>query len=72
MILRAIVALLIGTALACGIALVSGLMWWGQCLLYAKGREPSFCHFLGPGLLLLWIACVGGSWMVIMRFRENG
>lgn len=55
---QAIVAIGAGTTLALVLAIVSGLAWWGECLLYAPGRGPRWCSGVPVFLPLLWAACV--------------
>ncbi|WP_181814812.1 hypothetical protein [Sphingomonas aracearum] len=66
-----LIAAAMGTLLAGIIAFVSGIVWWGQCLLYAQGREPSWCHYLPMYLSSLWIACVAVSRRLI-GYLEKG
>jgi hypothetical protein len=55
---QAIVAVGAGTMLAMVLAIVSGMSWWGECLLYAEGRAPRWCEAVPIFLILLWTGSI--------------
>jgi hypothetical protein len=64
-------ACLLATLLAGVAAFVSGLLWWGVCLLYEESRSPGWCDYLGLYFHLLWLAVFSPSYWAILRVRKS-
>ncbi len=66
-----VVACLFATLLTGAVAFVSGIFWWGACLLYEEGRSPGWCGYLSLYLYPLWLAAFSLCYWAILRVGKS-
>lgn len=66
-----LLACLIASLLAAAIAVGSGILWWGVCLLHAEGGSPRWCDYLTLYLYLLWLSVFGLCYWAILRVGKS-